>query len=293
MLFASYNLILFYNRSKEFRPSYGHLQEIRAFIPPATPYMACTATATRDVYKEVILALEMRDSIKISVSPNRPNIFYQVKIRTEIESDFSDMVSSLRANLINTPRVIVYCQSLDKCSALYAHFLHELGPSSYYPPGAPHLSDYRLFGMFHSGTPQYNKDIILKSLVEREGVVRVVFATVALGMGVNFHTVNSVIHYGAPSSIDDYFQESGRAGRSGDPAKSTVYWKRRDCPVRKEPITTHHDEVIAVREYLENVTSCRRKWLLAYFDPGCAKLECDPLLCCDICAASETGQQDM
>lgn len=204
-------------RSKDFRPSYGRLQEIRAFIPPGTPYMVCTATATREVYKEVTLALEISDCMKISVSPNRPNIYYQVKFRTEVESDFSDLVCSLRVNLIKTPKVIVYCQTLNKCSELYEHFLDKLGPSSHYPPGAPHLSDNRLFGMYHSGTPQYNKDVILKSLPEREGVVRVVFATVALGMGVDFHTVNSAIHYGAPCSIDDYFQESGRARRSGDP----------------------------------------------------------------------------
>lgn len=55
--------------------------------------------------------------------------------------------------------------------------------------------------------------------------------------------------------------------------------------MRKEPTTTHHKEVIEVRRYLENVTSCRRKWLLEYFDPGCAEPGNDPLLCCDVCAA--------
>ena len=66
-----------------------------------------------------------------------------------------------------------------------------LGGGSYYPAGSPHLSDYRLFGMYHSNTPQYNKDIILKSLTQPDGVVRIVFATVALGMGVNLCDVNS------------------------------------------------------------------------------------------------------
>ena len=91
------------------------------------------------------------------------------------------------------------------CANLYAHFNCELGDNSYYPPGSEQICSNRLFGMFHASTPANNKDIILKGLVEHEGVVRVVFATVALGMGVNFRDVNTIIHYGAPQSIDDYF----------------------------------------------------------------------------------------
>ena len=273
-------------RSKDFRPSYGRLHEIRAFVPPGTPYVACTATATRHVFQEVVSSLEMSGCVRVSVSPNRPNIYYRALPRTEIDSDFGDLVRSLRNNLVQTPRVIVYCQSLNMCSDLYEHFLAELGSTSYYPAGSPHLSDYRLFGMYHSNTPQYNKDVILKSLSVHDGVVRVVFATVALGMGVNFQSVNAVIRYGAPSSVDDYFQESGRAGRSGEPATSTIFWKRSDCPVRKQPTTTRHSELIDVRRYLEGSSLCRRKWLLQYFDPSCAEPGGDPLLCCDVCAAS-------
>ena len=60
--------------------------------------------------------------------------------------------------------------------------------------------------MFHAQTPQHNKDVILSSMQKEDGIVRVVFATVALGMGVHFMGMNRVIHYGAPSTIEDYFQ---------------------------------------------------------------------------------------
>ena len=96
------------------------------------------------------------------------------------------------------------------CSNLYAHFHFELGPLSCYPVDSPHISDNRLFGMFHSCTPQYNKELILKSLSVPDGTVRLVFATVALGMGVNFQGIDTIIHYGAPCTLDNYFQESGR-----------------------------------------------------------------------------------
>ena len=105
---------------------------------------------------------------------------------------------------------IIYCRSLNLRSALY-FFLSNLGVDSYYPLGAEQVSDNRLFGMFHAQIPQHNKDVILTSMQREDGVVRVVFATVALGMGVNFVGLNRVIHYGAPSSIEDYFQECGRA----------------------------------------------------------------------------------
>ena len=102
------------------------------------------------------------------------------------------------------------------CSDLYAHFLYELQEKSYYPLDAEQISDHRLFGMFHSNTADHNKDIILRSMVNKDGIVRVVFATMALGMGVNFINLSTTIRYGAPKSLDDYFQESGRAGRGGE-----------------------------------------------------------------------------
>ena len=71
---------------------------------------------------------------------------------TSFETDLDHVLSSLRTNFINAHRVLVYCQSLDTCADLFAHFHYELGDDSYYPPGSPHLSDYRLFGMFHAST---------------------------------------------------------------------------------------------------------------------------------------------
>ena len=119
--------------------------------------MACTATATRNVRREIIESLEMQGCVNISVSPDRPNIFYEAKLRTDFDTDSHDLLVSLHENLIHTPRVIVYCQSLNMCANLFGHFHYNLGSASYYPPGADQVSDNRLFGMFHSNTPQHNK----------------------------------------------------------------------------------------------------------------------------------------
>ena len=139
--------------------------------------------------------------------------------------------------------------------------------------------------MYHANTPAHNKEVILNSMQKEDGVVRVVFATVALGMGVNLVGVNRVVHYGAPASIDDYFQESGRAGRSGEAAKSTVYWKPSDAPLRRDTSDPRNVELAAVRHYLENNTNCRRQQLLNYFDSDLfSTIHCnDRFLCCDVC----------
>ena len=220
----------------------------------------------------------------VSTSPDRCNIFYEVRVRTDIETDMEPLLHSLKEYKNGAPRTIVYCRSLNTCAELYAHFHYELGDDAYFPVRVTHISDNRLFAMFHANTPQHNKEVVLKSMTQPNGLVRIVFATVALGMGVNLLDTNTVIHYGAPQSIDDYFQESGRGGRSGDKARSIVYWKPMDCPLRKALTSTRDHEVASVRRYLENTTECRRKWLLDYFDPLCAKPGSDPSNCCDICA---------
>lgn len=78
---------------------------------------------------------------------------------------------------------------------------------------------------------------------DASGVVRVAFATVALGMGVNFADLNRIIHYGAPRSLDNYLQECGRAGRSGDQAYSTIYWCPRDAPMYKDLSDQYKQEI--------------------------------------------------
>ena len=88
-----------------------------------------------------------------------------------------------------------------------------MGKSQYYPPSAPERSEHHLFGLFHASTPQHSKDVIMGRLQDCHGTVRVVLASAAMGMGIDLHGVDTIIHYGAPSSIEDYFQASGRRGK--------------------------------------------------------------------------------
>ena len=149
----------------------------------------------------------MSEVVTVKLSPNRSNIMYMERRTTDLETDFSESLSTLKEKQKDTLRVVVYCGTLMICDDLFSH----MGKSQYYPPSAPELSENRLFGMFHSSTPQHSKDVIMQDC---HGTVRVVFASVAMGMGIDLHGVDTIIHYGAPSTIEDYFLASGRRWQS-------------------------------------------------------------------------------
>ena len=178
----------------------------------------------------------------------------------------------------------MYCTSLDMCSNLYAHFLYTLKYRSYYPPGAEQISDNRLFGMFHSKTDDHNKDVIMRSMAKVDGVVQVVFAMMALGMGVDFIGLTSMIHYGAPGvlmTISRRVVEQEEVNHQHPPSTEHP-------PIWKDMSNPCNAEVAAIRRYLENTVDCRRYLLLSYFDPVVAnKLDCrDKSSCCDNCRSA-------
>ena len=140
----------------------------------------------------------------IGLSPNGSKIFYEVKDRTEIQA----FVSELKLKRNETPRAIIYCRSFKMCSDLYAYFHLQLGQQSYFPDSGKPVSENRLFAMFHSLAQQRIKNIVLDGLAIPNGTVRIVLATMALGMGVNLKRVNRIIHYGSLSSLDNYFKNA-------------------------------------------------------------------------------------
>ena len=154
----------------------------------------------------------MSEIVTVKLSPNRSNIMYVERRRTDLETDFSESLSTLKEKQKDTLRVVVYCRTLMICADLFSRFSYEMGKSQYYPPSAPELSENRLFGMFHARTPQHSKDVIMGSLQDCHGTVSVVFASV-----IDLHGVDTIIHYGAVT-------------RSSSPTASTT----RSSPVLKE-----------------------------------------------------------
>lgn len=101
--------------------------------------VALTATATRSVKADVIAKLELGGCKEVSVSPNRDNIYYEVRRRNTIESDFASIVSLLKTAKIKATRTIVYCRTKNVCADLYQYFHRTLGDDSYYPLMLPKL----------------------------------------------------------------------------------------------------------------------------------------------------------
>lgn len=115
----------------------------------------------------------------------------------------------------------VFCHKLEDCVILYQSFAMSLGDSSYVPAGECTLQN-ALFGMFHAKVTKSDKDILLDSFMKSDGNCRVIFATIAFGMGVNIRDIHTVIHIGPSSSVDSYVQESGRAGRDGQQSHAII-----------------------------------------------------------------------
>ena len=122
----------------------------------------------------------MSEVVTVKLSPNHSNIMYVERRTTDLETDFSESLMYLEGKQKDTHRVVVYCRTLMICDDLFSHFSYEMGKSQYYLPSAPELSENRLFGMFHASTPQHSKDVIMGSLQDCHGTVRVVFASVAI-----------------------------------------------------------------------------------------------------------------
>ena len=108
-----------------------------------------------------------------------------------------------------------------------------LGQNQYYPEGAPAIPENRLFAQFHAPQTSQMKVQILKQMCSTNSIVRVVFATVAIGMGVDVPNIRQIVHVCPPCSVKQYFQETGRAGRDGEPADAILYYNNRDIAANR------------------------------------------------------------
>ena len=231
--------------------------------------MALTATATITLRKEIEQIISLKDEAVITMSPNRSNIVYSVLPFVTLAQTFSPLISAIIEKSIKVPKTIIYCRSKDDVANLYLFFKSTLKQNFLYPIDAPDHPDYRIVDMYMSTTDPQVKHIIAHRF-KKETNPRVLIATVAFGMGIDCPDVRQVIHFGSPYNIEEYVQETGRAGRDGFTAVATLVIKS----TRKKPNKQ-------MSNYISNTNTCRRVELFNNFDKWEVCYSANT--CCDIC----------
>lgn len=208
----------------DFRPSYLKIREIREMIPHA-PLLALTATATPPVIKDIQQQLGFREENVFSMSFERKNLSYIVQ-RTE------DKEKALKRLLMgNEGSVIIYVRSRQHTKEI-AETIKKWGYTATY---------------YHAGLEDAEKKNRQDNW--QKDKIRIMVATNAFGMGINKPNVRLVVHINAPDSIEAYFQEAGRAGRDGEPAKAVLLYHKKDFKVLRRRCS----ETFPDKEHIKNI----------------------------------------
>ncbi|XP_064631641.1 ATP-dependent DNA helicase RecQ-like [Lineus longissimus] len=249
---------------EEFRPQFKKIGELVTLFPDATQ-VALTATATENAITGIKKDLNMKELAVIRHNPDRPNIFLEIRPRPpnirkfeKYDALIGPYCKELQDQRQNFEMIVIYVDNLDCMGYAYRYLEAKMGDSQY--NGYEPIPENRIFGMYNSKYTKKMKDHIVKELRKKTPVVRLVLATVALGMGLNAPSISSVIHFRPPTSLQQFFQEIGRAGRSGQPSSGVMYYNNSDIAKNRTGMT---DEM---REYCRSQI-CLRITLVKYFLP--------------------------
>jgi ATP-dependent DNA helicase RecQ len=250
----------------EFRPEYRQLSCLRVHFPDR-PIAAFTASATQRVRHDILEQLQLREPHKYIASFHRPNLRYLVKECHDREQ--SSLLVRVLRNYPNS-NVIVYAPTIARVEET-VDFLEEQG-----------IAAVGYHGKMDTDTRRRNQERWTSD------EVRVLVGTIAFGLGINKAAVRAVIHLSLPKSIEQYYQEAGRAGRDGEPADCILLWQKRDTGLLAHFIEQVTDPAErergwqryhAIRRFAES-GQCRHSQICSHFGEKTKWTSCGA---CDVC----------
>ena len=252
----------------EFRPEYRQLSSLRLNFPDK-PIAAFTASATRRVRQDILTQLQLRDPDKYIQSFHRKNLRYVVKQCENDQAQLRHLISAVRAYA--EENVIIYAPTIARVEQT-VDVLAEKG-----------IAAVAYHAKMDTQTRQRNQE----SWMADE--VRVLVGTIAFGLGINKAAVRAVIHISLPKSLEQYYQEAGRAGRDGLPSDCTLLWQKKDAGLLAHFI----DQVVdrdeqerawqryhVIRRFAES-SVCRHRQICLHFGETPKWERCEM---CDICS---------
>lgn len=245
----------------DFRPSYQRICDFIDALPTRPPVMALTATATRQVREDIEGTLGLRDPLRVVASFDRPNLSFAVERPSGKRAKDKALLGFVRAHEQNSG--IVYCMSRraveDVCD-----MLREQGVAA---------------TRYHAGLSPEERDRNQADFIYDRSPVMV--ATNAFGMGIDKSNVSYVVHYNLPLSLENYYQEAGRAGRDGTKAECLLLYTAGDVHTaefllsRTERTDLTPEQLKAMHEadeqrlrqmvFYATTTDCLRSFILRYF----------------------------